>query len=119
MIRRLLILAFTLSVVGNSLAAAAQVVNDECAGCCRPTKTQPAESRSIRCCYSECGEPGETQPASPTGVPGIERIYKVDLPIAASIVAPLEGRCSTFVQSAGRSIVQSTHIYLKTGTLLI
>ena len=30
MSRRLLILAFTLSVVGNSLAAAAQVANYEC-----------------------------------------------------------------------------------------
>lgn len=119
MLRRLLLLVFTLSVVGNALAAAARVGNDECGGCCRPAYNQPTSSLSIGCCYSECGEQGETQSTSPKGLPGIERIYKVDAPVAAGVVAPLEGRYLTVPESSGRSIVQSTHIYLKTGTLLI
>lgn len=118
MLRRLLILVFTLSVAGNALAAAARVGNDECGGCCRPAY-QPTVSLSIRCCYSECGEPGDTQSTSPKGLPGIERIYKVDAPVAAGVVAPLVGRCSTVPESPGRSIVQSSHVYLRTGTLLI
>lgn len=119
MLRRLLILVFTLSVFGNALAAAARAGNDECDGCCRPAYNQPTGSLSLGCCYSECGEPGETQPTTTKGLPGIERIYKVDAPVAAGVVAPLEGRCLTVPESSGRSIVQSTHIYLRTGTLLI
>jgi hypothetical protein len=119
MVRRLIILVFTLSVIGNALEAAARVNNDDCGGCCRPAIDQPAVSLSIGCCYSECGEPGETQPTSPKGVPGIERIYKIDAPIAATVVAPLAGRYPTVLDSPGRSIIQSTHIYLRTGTLLI
>lgn len=119
MLRRLIILVFTLSVMGNALEAAARVDNDECGGCCRPAYNQPAASLSIGCCYSECGDPGQTQPTSPKGLPGIERIYKIDAPIAATVVAPLAERYTTVLDSPGRSIVQSTHIYLRTGTLLI
>ena len=126
MIRRLLIIVFTLSVCGNSLAAVSLVGGDECGACCLrarnsngPSLPKDGMSFSKTCGASECGEPEETQPVAPTSAPGIERIYKVDAPIAASIVAPLDGRCSTFAKSSGRSLVQSTHIYLKTGTLLI
>jgi hypothetical protein len=119
MLRRLIILVFTLSVIGNALEAAARVDNDECGGCCRPAYSEPAVSPSIGCCYSECGDPGEAQPISPKGVPGIERIYKIDAPIAAAVVAPLAGRYATVLDTPGRSIVQSTHLYLRIGTLLI
>jgi hypothetical protein len=117
MIRGLLIIAFTLSVVGNSLAA--QVGNDECGPCCLTANNQPGLSLSKECCYSECGEPGETQPTFPTVVAGIERIHKVDGPIAVVLVAPIEGRSSTDLPSTARNVIQSTHIYLRTGTLLI
>jgi hypothetical protein len=119
MLRRSLIILFTLSVVGHALAAAARVGSEECGGCCRPAYNQPTANLSIGCCYSECGEPGESQSTSPKGLPGVERIYKVDAPVAAGLVAPLEGQFMTVPDSGGRSIVQSTHIYLRTGTLLI
>ena len=119
MIRRLLILAFTLTVVGNSLAAAAQVSDDDCGACCRPANNQPSASLSKECCYSECEDPGESQPISPTGVFALERIYKADAQAAVSLVAPFEGQSSTVLQSSARSVIQSTHIYLRTGSLLI
>ena len=118
MFRRVLILAFTLSVVGNSLAAAAQVGNDACGACCGPPNNQLSVRLSPGCCYSECGEPGQTPPASPKDIQGIERSYKADATDAV-VVAPVERQTLAVLQSSARRVIQSTHIYLRTGTLLI
>ena len=126
MIRRLLILVFTLSVCGNSVAAASLVGEDECGACCLsarnskgPSLPKDGMSFSKTCCYSECGEPQETQPAAPTSVPAIERNSKADAPIAVCLVARVEIPYQTGLQSSARSIIESTHLYLRTGTLLI
>jgi hypothetical protein len=122
MIRRLLILAFVLAVAGNSLAAVAPVVDGDggCGGCCKAAhRNEPRVSPSKLCCLTECSQPGETQPTSPRGVLGSERNYKADAAVAVSLAAPLSGQSSRVLHSPARSIVQTTHIYLRTGTLLI
>ena len=121
MIRRLLGFVFVLCLTGNSLAVVSLAGGDECgASCCRPPQnSQPSVSMSRDCCYSECDEPGETQPASPKGVLGIERNYKADIPVAVGPPAMLPEQSSRVLQSSARSVIQSTDIYLRIGTLLI
>ena len=122
MTRRLLGFVFVLCLAGNSLVAAALVGDGECGGasCCRPTRhNEPRVSLSRVCCHSECEEPAETQPTLPKDVLGIERNYKADAPVAVSLVAPLSGQSSGVLQCSARSVIQSTHIYLRIGTLLI
>lgn len=119
MIRKLFILVFAVSVVGNSLAAAAQVGMDECGACCTPGSHNASLSPSKECCYSECGEPRDTQPITPKSVLGLERIYKLDAPVAVILGTPFEKPSSEGLRSSTRRVIQTTHIYLITGTLLI
>lgn len=121
MIRRLLGFVFVLCLAGNSLAYVALAGDDECGAlCCRSAKqNRPSVRPSRVCCYSECDQPGETQPTSPKSLPGLERIYKIDASLAVSQVNPLARQASRLLLSPGRSTVPSGHIYLKTGTLLI
>jgi len=120
MIRRLLGFVFVLCLAGNSLAAAALVGDGECgAPCCRPARDAEPRASLSRPCYSECEGPGEAQPTPPKGVLGTERNYNADAPVAISLVAPFSGHSLRVLQSSGRSVIQSTHIYLRTGTLLI
>ena len=121
MIRRFLGFAFVICLAGNSLAAVALAGDDECAAlCCRSAKqNRPSVRPSRDCCYSECEQPGETQPTSPKSLPGIERIYKIDASLAVSPVNHIARQSSRLLLPPGRSLVQSGHIYLKTGTLLI
>lgn len=119
MIRKLLILVFAVSVVGNALAAAAQVGMDECGACCAPNSNKASMSPSKECCYSECGLPRNTQPITPKSVLGLERIHKLDAPTAVILGTPFEKPSSEGLRFSTRRVIQTTHIYLRTGTLLI
>lgn len=122
MIRRLLILAFTLSVAGNSLAGVAPVVEGDggCGGCCSAARrNEPRVSPSKLCCLTECNQPGETQQSATPRVLRTERDNKSSSPVAVGLAAAHSIQPSGFLHSAARSVVQSTHIYLRTGTLLI
>ena len=122
MIRRLPGLLFVACLSINALGSVALVgEEDECgASCCRSSKqTRPTVRPSRDCCYSECEQPAETQPTSPKGVPAIERIFKIHGSVAASAVDPLARQSSQLRQSPRRNVIQSAHIYLRTGTLLI
>jgi len=122
MIRRLLILAFTLSVAGNSLAAVSPVAEGDggCGGCCSAARrNDPSVSPSKLCCLTECNQPGETQQSAPASLLRTERDNKSASPVAVLLAAAHSVPPSGFLHSPARSIVQSTPIYLRTGTLLI
>ena len=122
MIRRLLILVFVMSVAGNSLAAVAPVVEGDggCGGCCSVAHhNEPRLSPSKLCCLTECNQPGETQQPAPASLLRTERDDKSASPIAVLLATARSVPPSGFLHSFARSIVQSTPIYLRTGTLLI
>ncbi len=122
MISRLLILAFMLSVAANSLAAVAPVVEGDggCGGCCSAARrNEPRVSPSKLCCLTQCSQPGETQPAPPPSLLRTERDNKSASPVAVVLAASHSVPSLAFLHSPARSIVQTTHIYLRTGTLLI
>jgi hypothetical protein len=119
MIRRLLILAFTLSVFGNSLVAAVLVNDQQCGACCRTARNDRRVSLSRDCCYSECGRPSDSQHTAPKCMLAVERSYKSDALVAADPVALHEPLTLKVNPTAARNVIPSTHIYLRTGTLLI
>jgi hypothetical protein len=122
MIRTLLILAFMLSVAGNSLAAVAPVVEGDggCGGCCSASRlNQPSVSPSKLCCLADCNQSGETQQPAPPSLLRTERDNKSISPVAVVLAAAHSVPPSGFLHSLAGSVVQSTHIYLKTGALLI
>lgn len=126
MIRKVLIFAFVLSVTTNSLAAVLPYITGDgnCeANCCRAHR--PGESRAkvskrtaLRC-LMQCEHPTENQGLPESPVLRTERDSKVVAPAAPG----LQAVCSTvnirLSYSTGRITFASTHIYLKTGTLLI
>lgn len=120
MFRRLVILLFILAAFGNSLGAAALVSEEQCGACCRQTNTQQQQAGFSKvCCYSECGEPGESTPRVPKGVVAAEPKSKTDAPVSDSFVEAFETQSLTTIPAVPRQVVSSTHLYLKTGTLLI
>jgi len=122
MIRKLLILAFTLSVAANAFAAVAPVVEGDsgCGGCCGAARrNEPRVSPSKLCCLTDCNQSGETQQSAPPGVLRTERDDKIASPVAAVLTADHSTVPLSFLRSPARSVVESTHIYLRTGTLLI
>lgn len=122
MIRKLLIVAFVVSVAGNSLAAVAPVVEGDggCGGCCSAARlNQPRVSPSKLCCLTDCNQSGETQQPAPPSLLRIERNDKCGSPGVVVLAADHSLRASGLLHSPARSVVESTHIYLRTGTLLI
>lgn len=126
MIRKLLIIAFVLSVAANSLAGVLPYITGDgnCeTNCCRAhrvgesraTVSKPAALR----CLLQCEHPAENQGVPESPVLRTERDSKV---VAHSAPA-LQAGCSTvnarLSDSTIRITFESTHIYLKTGTLLI
>jgi hypothetical protein len=121
MIRRLLIVAFVLSVAANSLAAVVPIIEGDsgCSGCCNAARrNEPRLGSSKFRCPTECNQQRETQRSTPASLQGTER-EKKDSSLVAVDVAVAHPLPSGFLHSPARSIVQSTHIYLRTGTLLI
>ncbi|HSB10260.1 MAG TPA: hypothetical protein VLM38_12305 [Blastocatellia bacterium] len=120
--RKLLIILFAAVVAGNSLAAVAFALGEaDCtAACCRPARqNKPRVTLTKNCCYSQCEDPGEAQPAKPGSVLTTQRDYKAGPSNDATLQAQFSSQSSRFLQSTGRRVIQSTRVYLRTGTLLI
>lgn len=122
MIRKLLIVAFVVSVAANSLAAVAPVIDGDnaCGGCCRAAarRHEPRLSPSKLCCLTRCGQPGETQTQDPATLRN-ERDGKSCSPVVVVLQVAHSIQQLGFHISPPRSTIESTPIYLRTGTLLI
>src|SRR5713226_4131962 len=72
MIRKLFILAFVVSVAGNSLAAVSPHMDGDggCrADCCRAARhNEPQATLSKLCCLTQCNQPRETQGSLPASL---------------------------------------------------
>jgi hypothetical protein len=119
MIRRALILAFTMLVAGNSLATAALVVECDsgCGACCSARLDARVSPSKVRC-LTECNQPGESQRSAPATLNRTER-DNGSSPVPVGLVREYATQTSTFLRSPARSVVQATPIYLRVGTLLI
>jgi hypothetical protein len=122
MIRNLLIVVFVVSVAVNSLSAVLPVLEGDaaCNGCCSAARrSDPRVSPSKVRCLRECNQRGDSQQAQP---PSLIKIERDDKGISTGVIVSaftLTMQPSTRGKSPVRSVVQSTHIYLRTGTLLI
>ena len=122
MIRRLLILAFTLSVAANSLAGVAPVLEGDggCGGCCSAARRhEPSVSPAKLCCLTDCNQSGESQRATPPSLLKTEREDKSISTSPVILAAAHSIQPSRFLYSPARAIADSHHIYLRTGALLI
>lgn len=126
MIRKVLIIAFVLSVAGNSLAGVLPYItgDGDCeANCCRVHRQ--AESRAsvsklpgLRC-LMQCEHPAENQGVPESPVLRTERDSKVVAQAAPALQAVWSTVNTRLSHSTTRITFSSTHLYLKTGTLLI
>jgi hypothetical protein len=123
MIRKLLILAFMLSVGSSSLAAVPSYMDGEgCeAKCCRSSRqNKPEGSPSKLRCIVDCGQPGTTSSLSPASSIARARQKKSsDKLLAFRIEAIVSSRATQYRHLPTPLIRTSTDVYLKTGALLI
>lgn len=121
MIRKLLIVAFVVSVGANSLAAVAPVIDGDngCGGCCSAARRHESRMSSAKlCCLTQCGQTGETQGQDPAALRN-ERDSKSCSPVVVVLQVAHSVQQLAFHISPARGNIESTPIYLKTGTLLI
>ena len=122
-IRKLFILIFALSVANNSLAAALPYIegDGECkTSCCRSVRhNEPRANLSKVCCLTQCNQPAEAQGVPESTSSCSARDNKDAGSPAACAEATCSGRTHGSLHSAPSNIHQSSHIYLKTGALLI
>jgi hypothetical protein len=122
MMRKLLIVVFVMSVAANAIAAVAPVVEGDsaCGGCCSAARrNEPRVSPAKLCCLTDCGQPGESQRSTPPSLIKTEREDKSASPAASVLPTAHAIQAAGFLYSPARAIVQSTHIYFRTGALLI
>jgi hypothetical protein len=123
MIRKFLILTFVVSVAANSLAAVTPHLDGEggcAADCCRAARqNQPGAILSKLCCLAQCGQPGETQGSPSTSLLRSGRDERSPLLVGGRLEAEYSAQPWESAHLPARVVVQSTHIYLSTGTLLI
>jgi hypothetical protein len=123
MIRKVLVIVFVLSVTSGSLADVLPYIagDGECEGnCCRIVRRSEFRANQSRLrCLMQCEHPAENQGVPESPVLRTERISK----IVAQVAPQIQTGCSTLKTRSPHSIARiasaSTHIYLKTGTLLI
>jgi len=120
-IRKLFILVFVLSVANNSLAAALPYIDGDCeASCCRSARhNEPLAKLSKMCCLTQCNEPAEAQRVPESTSFSIGRESKDPGSPAACVAAACAGGTRVSLHLPPSKIRQSSHIYLKTGALLI
>jgi len=122
-IRKLFILIFVLSVTNDSLAAVLPSIggDSECeARCCRSARhNEPRAKLSKMCCLTQCNQPAEAQRVPESTSFSTGRDSKALGSPAACVEAGCSGRTRASLHSPPSKIRQSSHIYLKTGALLI
>ena len=121
MIRRLLLVFVVLAVATSSLGAVvpALIGDGECAGaCCRMVhRKKPAAQITRLCCTADCNETEKDQhPSIGLLRPDGNRSLSADIAPApaASFTQP-----SRLEQRSPGSLLRSTQVYLRTGSLLI
>jgi len=122
MIRKVFVIAFVLSVASSSLAGVLSYIagDDECEGnCCRIVRRSEFRANQSRLrCLMQCEHPAENR-----GLPeSLVLRTKSSDKLVAQVAPQIQTICSTLKtrsHSLARSASASTHIYLKTGTLLI
>ena len=123
MIRKLFILAFVVSVAGNSLAAVSPHADGEggcAADCCRAARhNKPEATLAKLCCLTRCNQPGETQGSPATSLLSYGPDERTPSLVGVCIEDVYSAQPWEAWHSPAGLIVQSTHIYLTTGTLLI
>lgn len=123
MIRKLFILVFVLSVVSNSLATVLPYIagDGQCEGnCCQIVRRSQARSNQSRLrCLMQCEHPIENQGVPESPLVRTERDSKLVALVATGIQAVSPTLNARSPRSTSRNSFASTHIYLKTGTLLI
>lgn len=117
---RLSVILFAAVLALNSLAAVAYAFGEgDCtAACCRPARTKARVTLTKNCCYSQCEEPGEVQSTKP-GSLLTQRDFKTGALNSTDLQGQLSRQSPRDSQSTGRVVIQSTRVYLRTGTLLI
>jgi hypothetical protein len=122
-IRKLFILIFVLSVANNSLAAAFPYIEGDgkCkTNCCRSARhNEPRATLSKICCLTQCNQPAEAQGVPESTSFSTGRDSKDPGSPSACVVAASSDRSRASLHSPPSNIVQSSHIYLKNGALLI
>ncbi len=122
-IRKLFILVFVLSVACNSLATVLPYIAGDSgceANCCRVSpRSEPRASQSRLRCLMQCEHPAENQGVPESPLLRTERDSKVVALVAPGIPAVCATLNARSLYSTSRTAFASTHIYLKTGTLLI
>jgi len=123
MIRKVLVIVFVLSVASSSPAGVLSYIagDGECEGnCCRIVRRSEFRANQSRLrCLMQCEHPAENRglPESPV------LRTKSNGKLVAQVAPQIQTICSTLKtrspHSLARSASASTHIYLKTGTLLI
>jgi len=123
MIRKLLLVAFVLSTTSNSLAGVLPYLEGSggCeANCCRIVRHVESQASLSRLrCLMQCEHPAENQGVPESPLLSTERDTKVVAQVATSIQTACSTPDARSPHSTARPAFSSTHIYLKTGTLLI
>jgi len=122
MISRVVIVAFLLSVVVDSIAAVAPQMNaEECsARCCQAARqNRRGASLSKLRCLVDCNQSGAANTASSafSFVEQRHRKFVANHPLLGAASAPTSPAAA--IPSKSHIRIRSTDIYLRTGTLLI
>lgn len=121
--RKLFILAFVISVASNSMAAVWPYIagDDDCAGtCCKAVRPGDMSSSADKlCCLTQCEHPAANQGAPEASLLRTERDNRSATLVASGIQAVYSTLCARWGHAPARTLFPSTHIYLRTGTLLI
>lgn len=122
MVRSLFILILALSVTGCTLGSILQSINgSDCqARCCRVARRcdSHTSSSSLRC-LMQCEHRSENQGVPQSPVLRTERDGKVVAQLAPAVAVIYSTLDVRSLHSTARTNIASTHIYLRTGTLLI
>jgi hypothetical protein len=123
MIRKVLIIAFVLSVASNSLAGVLPYIagDGDCEGkCCRIVRGSESRANQNRLrCLMQCERPAENQGVPESPLVRTERYSKIVALVAPGVHAGYSTLNARTLRSTSRTALTSTRIYLKTGTLLI
>jgi hypothetical protein len=123
MARKLLISIFIIAVVSNALAAVSPHIDGDggcSADCCQAARENDGGVNVSRiCCVMDCKQPAGTHAPSPTTLIMAERHKASANQVALSLMYIFSCQSVSFLRSQNHALNYSTHVYLKTGSLLI